>query len=111
MPRPRKLRRICCNPSVYYFKPKGIPIYGLMEIILEHDELESLRLADLLAYSHEAAAAEMNISRATFGRIVESARKKVANGILNGKAIRINKENQSILKITENKNENSSSNK
>jgi predicted DNA-binding protein (UPF0251 family) len=103
MSRPRKFRRICCNPSVYYFKPRSIPIYNLMEIILEHDELESLRLADLLAYSHEDAAAEMNISRATFGRIVESARKKVADGILNGKAIRINEENQSILKITENK--------
>jgi predicted DNA-binding protein (UPF0251 family) len=90
MPRPRKRRRICCNPSVYYFKPRGIPMYELQEIILNHDELESLRLADLLAYSHEKAADEMKISRATFGRIVEAARKKVADGILNGKAIRIN---------------------
>jgi predicted DNA-binding protein (UPF0251 family) len=61
----------------------------LAEIVLDHDELESLRLADLLAYSHEKAAKEMRISRATFGRIVEIARKKVADGILNGKAIRI----------------------
>ena len=90
MPRPRKHRRICCNPSSVYFKPRGIPMYELQEIILDHDELESLRLADLLAYSHEKAAKEMKISRATFGRIVEVARKKVADGILNGKAIRIN---------------------
>jgi len=90
MPRPRKHRRICCNPSAYYFKPRGIPVFELKEIILEHDELESLRLADLLAYSHEDAASEMKISRATFGRIVEIARKKVADGILNGKAIKIN---------------------
>ncbi|NWF49743.1 MAG: DUF134 domain-containing protein [Ignavibacteriaceae bacterium] len=90
MPRPRKHRRICCNPSAYYFKPRGIPMHQLQEIILDHDELESLRLADFLAYSHEKAAKEMKISRATFGRIVESARKKVADGILNGKAIRIN---------------------
>jgi len=62
----------------------------LAEIALDHDELESLRLADLLAYSHEKAAKEMRISRATFGRIVEIARRKVADGILNGKAIRIN---------------------
>ena len=61
----------------------------LAEIVLDHDELESLRLADLLAYSHEKAAKEMRISRATFGRIVEIARKKVADGILNGKAMRI----------------------
>ena len=93
MPRPRKHRRICCKPSSYYFKPRGIPIYELQEIILDYDELESLRLADLFAYSHEKAAKEMKISRATFGRIVEVARKKVADGILNGKAIRIN-ENQ-----------------
>ncbi len=62
----------------------------LAEIVLDHDELESLRLADLLAYSHQKAAKEMRISRATFGRIVEMARKKVTDGILNGKAIRIN---------------------
>jgi uncharacterized protein len=92
MPRPRKYRRICCNPSAYYFKPRGIPIHELDEILLEHDELESLRLADLLAFSHEEAAKEMNISRATFGRIVEEARRKVADGILNGKAIRINED-------------------
>lgn len=90
MPRPRKHRRTCCNPSTYYFKPRGIPVFELEEIILDHDELESLRLADFLAYSHEKAAKEMKISRATFGRIVEIARKKVVDGILNGKAIRIN---------------------
>jgi predicted DNA-binding protein (UPF0251 family) len=90
MPRPRKHRRVCCNPSSYYFKPRGIPMYELQEIVLDHDELESLRLADLLAYSHEKSAMEMKISRATFGRIVEVARKKVVDAILNGKAITIN---------------------
>jgi len=90
MSRPRKNRRICCNPASYYFKPRGIPIRELEEIILDYDELESLRLADFLAYTHDKAANEMKISRATFGRILEIARKKVADGILNGKAIRIN---------------------
>jgi predicted DNA-binding protein (UPF0251 family) len=98
MPRPRKYRRVCCNPSAYYFKPRGIPVYELEEIILDHDELESLRLADLLAYSHEKAAKEMKISRATFGRIIEIARKKVVDGILNGKAIRINEERLNHIK-------------
>lgn len=92
MPRPRKYRRTCCNPSASYFKPRGIPMYDLEEIILEYDELESLRLADLLAYSHEESAKEMKISRATFGRILENARKKVADGLLNGKAIKIKDE-------------------
>jgi len=66
-------------------------MYELEEVILDQDELESLRLSDLLAYSQENAAKEMKVSRATFGRIVESARKKVADAILNGKAVRINK--------------------
>ena len=99
MPRPRKHRRVCCDPTSYYFKPRGIPVYELEEIILDHDELESLRLADLLAYSHEKAAKEMKISRATFGRIVEEARKKVADGILNGKSIRINQEKLNHIKM------------
>ena len=93
MPRPKKYRRVCCNPSVFYFKPRGIPVYDLEEVIINHDELESLRLADLLTYSQEKAANEMNISRATFGRIIESARKKVADAVLNGKALRINEKN------------------
>ena len=67
-------------------------MYELEEIVLEHDELESVRLADFLAYSHERGAKEMHISRATFGRIVEQARKKIVDGILHGKAIRINDE-------------------
>ncbi len=62
----------------------------LEEVVLEHDELEALRLADFLAFSHETAAAKMKISRATFGRIVEKARNKVADCLLNGKAIKIN---------------------
>lgn len=65
-------------------------MFELEEVTLFEDELESLRLADLLSYSHEEAAREMKVSRATFGRIVESARKKVADAILNGKAVRIN---------------------
>ncbi len=67
-------------------------MYELEEIILEQDELESLRLADLLSYSQEKAAIEMNVSRATFGRIVGNAHKKLADAILNGKAVKINKQ-------------------
>jgi predicted DNA-binding protein (UPF0251 family) len=89
MARPKKLRRINCNPTAYYFKPRGIPIYELQEIIVDNDELEAIRLADLQNLSHEEAALKMKISRATFGRIIRSARNKIASGILNGKAIRI----------------------
>ena len=90
MARPKKHRRIHCNPASFYFKPRGIPMHNLDEVILDRDELEALRLADVLKYSHEGAAKRMKVSRATFGRIVNSARQKIADGILNGKAIRIN---------------------
>jgi predicted DNA-binding protein (UPF0251 family) len=69
-------------------------MHSLDEIIINHDELEALRLADILKKSHEEAAEKMKISRATFGRIISKAREKSADGILNGKAIRINKKQE-----------------
>ena len=64
-------------------------MHHLEEIILEGDELEAIRLGDLLNLSQEDAAVKMKISRQTFGRIINSARAKIADGILNGKAIKI----------------------
>ncbi len=61
----------------------------LEETLLEHDELEAIRLADALGLSHDDSAKRMKISRQTFGRIVHKARKKIALSILEGKAIRI----------------------
>jgi predicted DNA-binding protein (UPF0251 family) len=92
MPRPQKHRKVKCSPTAYYFKPRAVPLANLEEIILEIDELESLRLADYLAFSHEQAATQMVISRATFGRIIERARKKIVDAIINGKAIKISDE-------------------
>ncbi len=53
------------------------------------DELEALRLADALGMYQDEAAARMGISRATFGRIVEAARKKTAEALVHGKSLRI----------------------
>jgi uncharacterized protein len=98
MPRPHKHRHVKCRPGAYYFKPRAIPLSELEEITLKIYELESLRLADYMALSHEQAAAKMKISRATFGRIVEAARYKVTDAILNGKAIKISDEMPGNLK-------------
>ncbi len=98
MPRPKKYRKVKCSPAAYYFKPRAISLSSLEEVTLENDELESLRLADFLAHSHEEAAGQMKISRATFGRIVEIARWKVVDAILNGKAIKISNELPAALK-------------
>jgi predicted DNA-binding protein (UPF0251 family) len=92
MARPKKNRKIKCTPASYYFKPRGIPMADLQEVILEVDELEAIRLGDMLNFSHEKAALKMKISRATFGRIINKSRQKIADGMINGKAIRISKD-------------------
>jgi predicted DNA-binding protein (UPF0251 family) len=77
------------NPAATYFKPRGIPMTDLEEVGLGMDELEALRLADLEGCYQEDAAKAMGVSRQTFARIVESARRKVAEALVNGKALRI----------------------
>jgi uncharacterized protein len=89
MSRPKKCRCINCSPNTSYFKPKGIPLVHLEEVLLSLDEFEAIRLADHEGLYHEEAAGRMNISRATFGRILDSARSKVADAIINGKALKI----------------------
>ena len=89
MSRPKKFRFVGCNPSALYFKPMGISLFQLEETVLNMDEFESIRLADYESMYHEDAAKKMNISRATFGRILKYARRKVADTIVNGKALKI----------------------
>jgi len=76
-------------PDKNYFKPRGIPTVDLEEIVLTLDEFEAIRLADYEQLYQEDAAAKMNISRQTFGRIIEAAHKKIADVLLNGKALKI----------------------
>lgn len=89
MPRPVKCRRIEHTPSVQYFKPAGIPLRDLEEVVLLPDEVEALRLADLEGLYQEECARRMEVSRATFGTIVASARKKTAQALVQGLAIRL----------------------
>jgi predicted DNA-binding protein (UPF0251 family) len=76
-------------PDKNYFKPKGIPSSLLDEVILALDELEAVRLADFEGLYQEEAAVRMNISRQTFGRIIATAHKKIADVLINGKALKI----------------------
>ena len=89
MVRPKKHRMVAFNPEISYFKPRGIPMHDLPEVRLTVDEREAIRLADLQGMSHEEAGRQMHISRATFGRILQQARKIVADALINGKAINI----------------------
>ncbi len=79
------------SPDVTYFKPKGIPLRVLDEVVLLPDELEALKLHDVDGLEQVEAAAKMQISQPTFGRILNAAYKKVANAVITGKAIRIEK--------------------
>lgn len=99
MSRPKKCRCVSCNPNALCFKPQGIPVVQLEDISLSLDELETIRLADFEGLYHEQAAKQMNISRATFGRILEDARRKIADAIINGKALKIEPVNSFFDKI------------
>ncbi len=89
MPRPKCCRHICGVPDAIYFKPRGIPSAELEEVILTLDEYEAIRLADFEQLYQAQAAIRMNISRQTFGRIIESAHKKIADVLISGKALKI----------------------
>jgi predicted DNA-binding protein (UPF0251 family) len=89
MARPKCCRRVDGEPDCRIFKPAGVPRAVLEEIILSIDEFEAIRLADLEGLYHEQAAARMNVSRPTFGRIIEEARGKVARVLVEGLALRI----------------------
>ena len=89
MARPRNCRRVGLMPGNDYFKPRGIPLSMLEEVILSVDEYEAIRLADLEGLYQEQAAEKMKVSRQTFGRIIESAHKKVAEALVKGKALKI----------------------
>jgi predicted DNA-binding protein (UPF0251 family) len=89
MPRPFKCRRISHVPGVTFFKPAGVPMRALEEMQLTMEEAEAIRLKDLEGLDQEPAAEKMNVSRATFQRVLGAARQKVADALLNGKAIRI----------------------
>jgi predicted DNA-binding protein (UPF0251 family)/predicted Fe-Mo cluster-binding NifX family protein len=89
MPRPYNPRRVGFLPQAIYFKPSGVRMADLEEIILGNDELEAIRLKDLLGLSQDEAAREMNISQPTFHRLVLIAHQKIADAFINGKAVRI----------------------
>jgi uncharacterized protein len=89
MPRPCKKRRVRGRPNSSYFKPSGIRIVDLEESELAIEEFEAIRLIDFKETSQKKASQKMQISQPTLSRILKSARRKVADAITNGKAIKI----------------------
>jgi len=97
MPRPLKCRFVDGEPGALAFKPAGAPGRGLAVVELQFDELEALRLADLEGLYQEEAAKRMGISRATFGRVLDGAHRKVADALLNGKMLIFKGGNVAVL--------------
>ena len=89
MPRPIKFRKVSFEPDVTYFKPAGVPLRDLKEIVLTVEELEALKLKDSKNLSEIESAKKMGISQPTFNRLISSAHKKVADALSTGAAIKI----------------------
>lgn len=89
MGRPPKFRRVEFLPRCTYFKPAGVPLWSLEEIALTVEELEALRLKDIGGLEQEGCAERMGVSRPTFQRILTSARQKVTQALVEGRAIRV----------------------
>ena len=89
MPRPQYNRIVHEPPLFSKFKPVGARGHDLEQILLALDEFEAIRLADQLGLSHASAADEMEISRSTFTRLIEKARKKIADFIIQGRLLTI----------------------
>ncbi len=97
MVRPRRWRHVYNKVEFNYFKPLGMPLTQLEEINLDTEELEALRFTEIEEMEQTEAAEKMNISQPTYHRILKSARKKLAQALINGKAIKIQGGNYKML--------------
>ena len=89
MVRPRICRKIRFRAKANYFKPQGVPMRHLDEVILSKEEMEAIKLKDFDGLEQTEAAEKMKTSQSTFQRILASARAKVAEAIVKGKALKI----------------------
>lgn len=86
-PRPRKLVTVRGNPASNSFKPAGIPGRDLEKVVLSKAEFETIRLKDFNGLDQSECADKMGISQPTFHRLLIEARGKIADALVNGKAI------------------------
>lgn len=89
MSRPPKWRKVEFIPNIQYFVPLNIQEKDMKENILRIEEIEAIRLKDVEKLEQEECAERMEVSRQTFQRILNNGREKIADSIINGKAIRI----------------------
>lgn len=96
MPRPRKCRMVGFVPNNPSFHPQ---VHSKDEVVLSIEEVEALRLSDYLEMEQDSAAESMNVSRGTFQRIINIARKKTSDALIHGKIIRIGGGNYEVSSV------------
>lgn len=99
MPRPQKCRRICGYPRTHTFLPENAPKTDHDSVVMTVVEYETIRLMDYENLTQVECAARMEIARTTVTSIYESARKKVANALVNGKKLEISGGNYVICEF------------
>ncbi|MCP4650847.1 MAG: DUF134 domain-containing protein [PVC group bacterium] len=87
--RPKKTRWIKCEPGERCFRPQCNSKTKLEGVILSLDEFEAVRFADWEGLSQEEIAGHMKVHRSTISRILKSARSKIADALVNIKAIKV----------------------
>ncbi|MCR5495781.1 MAG: DUF134 domain-containing protein [Treponema sp.] len=87
MSRPIRCREICTLPEFYSFIPEDG--WNGESVTMTIDELESIRLMDCACLTQEEAARQMNVARTTVTAVYETARRKIADCLLNGKRLEI----------------------
>jgi predicted DNA-binding protein (UPF0251 family) len=89
-------RKIAADHSGVCFKPCGIKAKELQKVYLQEDEMEAIRLADYEGLYQQECADKMGISRTTFARLITSARRKIADGLLHTKALNVDVREQKL---------------
>ena len=89
MPRPRKWRKVCCLPESNLFGTLNSSNVKTEIIRMTVEEYETIRLIDLIGYTQEECADQMNIARTTVQRIYFDARRKLSDSLVNGKILNI----------------------
>ena len=87
MPNRIRHRKITMPPSMEGFKPFGIPVRKSERVVLLFEEYEAIRLCDYENLTQEKSASRMNISRPTFTRLYDKARKTIAKALIEGKSL------------------------
>ena len=89
MARPPKERLVEQLPTVTYYKPVGVPLHGVEDVVLTVEEMEAVRLVDIEQLDQATAASRMEISSPTFNRMVNQAHHKSATALWQGAALRV----------------------